>query len=86
MILPSFAILKANEGDYESVVKILALTSTHAMSPKGWVKTFPLIKKAHDEAQLKLSDKAFESAWVKGEKTDIAEMISGLLPPPTPAT
>ena len=79
VLLPSVALLLANEGKKEKAVELLSLVYIHPAFPKYFLKNWPSLESFRTTLEAEISQNAYDSAWSRGHKLDFDEAISQLL-------
>ncbi len=77
--LPFAAIIKAKTGEPERAVELLGLAFHHPLSPKGWLKKWPLLTRLRAELEVALSPAVFATAWKRGQGLDLEATVQALL-------
>jgi hypothetical protein len=65
------AIIAAKSGKSERATELLGLVLHHPLSPKGWLKQWPLITRLRAELEATLTPERFQVAWQRGETLDL---------------
>jgi hypothetical protein len=65
------AIIAAKSGKSERATELFALVFHHPLSPKGWLKQWPLITRLRAELEATLTPKRFQAAWQRGATLDL---------------
>ncbi|MDX1411203.1 MAG: hypothetical protein R3351_03530, partial [Nitrospirales bacterium] len=77
--LPFAAVITADAGEAERAVELLALAFHHPLSPKGWLKKWPLLARLQVELKAALPADAFATAWKRGLTLELEATAHRLL-------
>lgn len=77
--LPVAATLLAQSGQKEQAVTLLALASTHPLSPTGWQAQWSLLTETQATLETELGTEAYQEAWAQGQALDLETVVVELL-------
>lgn len=79
-LFPVAALLLAeNEGGQTWAVELLALATTHPLSPRGWMKSWAPLDELQQRLRDMLGRDAFDGAWKRGKKLDVSSVVTQLV-------
>jgi predicted ATPase/DNA-binding XRE family transcriptional regulator len=78
-LLPVAAILRAGDGQFESATELLALASTHPLSPTGWMEHWSLLEEWRARLKEELSSERYQMAWNRGQALELEQVVLDLL-------
>jgi predicted ATPase/DNA-binding CsgD family transcriptional regulator len=77
--LPCAAVLLARSGQAERAVELLGLAWTQPKSWSSWLGRWTFLSQVRAELETALGPRAFEAAWARGTRRDLARAIHELL-------
>jgi tetratricopeptide (TPR) repeat protein len=78
-LLPVAAVLRAGDGQLERATELLALASTHPLSPTGWMEHWSLLDELRGRLEEELSSERYQMAWNRGQALELEQVVLDLL-------
>ncbi|MFW6098097.1 MAG: ATP-binding protein, partial [Chloroflexota bacterium] len=79
-LLPVAALLIAEEESQQTrAVELLALASTHPLSPRGWMKTWAPLRDLQQRLRDELDADTYKAAWERGKDLDVSAVVMHLI-------
>lgn len=79
VLLPSVAIILANEDKMEESVELLSLAYNHPASPKYFLNNWSSLGSFRSTLEAELSLNVYNSAWLRGSELDFDQAIAQLM-------
>jgi predicted ATPase/DNA-binding SARP family transcriptional activator len=77
--LPVAAVLLAEEGQLEQAVEVLALASTHPLSPAKWMEQWAMLTRLRADLQAEIGPGNYMAAWERGKELDVTKVAAKLM-------
>ncbi len=79
-LLPVAAFLIAEEEAQQArAVELVALASTHPLSPHGWMNTWAPLRKLRQRLRDGLDADVYQAAWERGKDLDVSAVVMQLI-------
>ena len=75
-LLPVAAVILAGEGQKERAVELLALASTHPLSPIGWMKQWPLLNALQARLATECDSAPYQTLWARGQSLVLETVVT----------